>query len=272
MAEFAGLVAPLFVPADRPDRFAKAAGSGADATIIDLEDAVAPPAKDKARGALADNLPGGTVVVRINAVETSWHRADVETLARLSPVGVMVPKVEEPAGLEELVGEFGSGRLFVAMIESARGVREAERIAAVPGITQLAFGPADLQNDLGCGPDREAMLAARSAIVLASRLAGLAAPLDGPTFEFGDATQIDSDARYARMLGFGGKLCIHPSQVAPVIEAFLPSPDERAWAETVLAAAGSDGAAAVDGAMIDAPVIARARKIIAAHDRRRSIR
>ena len=129
-------------------------------------------------------------------------------------------------------------------------------------MTQLAFGPADYRNDVGCGDAPEALLFARSTLVLASRLGGIAAPLDGPCFDFRDPGRTAEEARHARMLGFGGKLCIHPSQVAWVRDAFMPSEAEIAWARRVVAAEGSGGAANVDGTMIDAPVVARARRIL----------
>lgn len=263
MAETTGLIAPLFVPADRPERFAKAAASGADAVIIDLEDAVAPAAKAAARDSVAGGLPPGEVLIRINAAGTPWHEGDVALVERLPGVGLMLPKAEDPETVAGLGRRLG-GRRLVALVETALGVHRAAGLAAVPGVFQLAFGPADYRNDIGCGDAPEAMLLARSTLVLASRLAGLAAPLDGPAFDFRDPARTTEEARHARMLGFGGKLCIHPAQVAWVREAFTPTEAERDWARKVIAAEGAGGAANLDGAMIDAPVVARARRILAA--------
>jgi citrate lyase subunit beta/citryl-CoA lyase len=262
MTETKGLIAPLFVPADRPERFAKAEASGADAVIIDLEDAVPPAAKEAARDAVAASLPAATVIVRVNAVGTPWHDGDIDLVHRLGAVGVMLPKAEDPALVADVAHRLRGRRHLIPLIETARGVHRAVDVAAVHGVTQLAFGPADYRNDVGCGDAPEAMLFARSTLVLASRLAGIAAPLDGPCFDFRDPGRTAGEARHARMLGFGGKLSIHPSQVAWVREAFMPSEAEVAWARRVVAAEGSGGAANVDGTMIDAPVVARARRIL----------
>jgi citrate lyase subunit beta/citryl-CoA lyase len=263
MTETNGLTAPLFVPADRPERFAKAAASGADAVIIDLEDAVAPAAKEAARAALAAALPAASVVIRINAMGTPWHDGDVDLVHHLGAVGVMLPKAEDPAAVAALGQRFRGARRLIPLIETAAGVHRAVAIAAAHGVTQLAFGPADYGNDIGCGDTPEAMLLARSTLVLASRLAGLTAPLDGPCFDFREAARTTAEGRHARALGFGGKLCIHPNQVAWVRDAFRPSEAEIAWAKEVVAAEGRGGAANLGGTMIDAPVIARARRILA---------
>ena len=258
-----GLLAPLFVPADRPERFVKAAASGADAVIVDLEDAVAPSAKDAARAGLVEALPPDVaVVVRVNAAGTPWHDADVALVARHPGLGLMLPKAEDAATVARLAARIGADRVLVALVESALGVHCAVDIARVPGVTQLAFGPADFCNDIGSDADNEALLLARSTLVLASRIGGLTAPLDGPCFDFRDPAVTRAEAAHARALGFGGKLCIHPAQVAWVGEAFRPNEAEAAWARKVLAAGASGGAAGVDGMMVDAPVLARARRIL----------
>ena len=238
MTEIKGLIAPLFVPADRPERYAKAAASGADAVIIDLEDAVPAASKEAARAALATALPPAQVIVRVNAVGTPWHDGDIDLIHRLGAVGVMLAKAEDPEAVAGLAHRLGRRRHLIPLIESARGLHRAVDIAAVDGVTQLAFGPADYRNDVGCSDAPEALLLARSTLVLASRLAGLPAPLDGPCFDFRDASKTSDEARYARMLGFGGKLCIHPSQVAWVRDAFRPDEAEVAWARRVVAAEG----------------------------------
>jgi citrate lyase subunit beta/citryl-CoA lyase len=262
MTEIRGPIAPLFVPADRPERFAKAAASGADAVIIDLEDAVPAASKEAARAALATALPAAQVIVRVNAIGTSWHDGDIDLIHRLGAVGVMLPKAEDPEAVASLAHRLRGHRHLIALVETALGVHRAIDIAAVHGVTQLAFGPADYQNDVGCGDAPEALLLARSTLVLASRLAWIAAPLDGPCFDFRDAAKTAEEARYARTLGFGGKLCIHPNQVPWVKEAFRPTDAEIAWARRVVATEGSGGAANLDGTMIDAPVVARARRIL----------
>jgi citrate lyase subunit beta/citryl-CoA lyase len=252
---------PVFVPGDRPDRYAKAAASGADAVIIDLEDAVAPAAKASARAALCTPgaLPTGvSIIVRVNARGTPWHADDLAAIARLSLAAVMLPKsdtAEDITAVSACLGDMA----VLALIETARGLANARAIAACSH--QLAFGSIDYCADLGLAHIREALLSARSELVLASRLANLPSPIDGVTTSITDTKLIEDDARYAQQLGFGGKLCIHPSQIAPVRRGFAPSPETIAWAHKVLATNG-DGAVSVDGAMVDAPVRARARQIL----------
>ena len=254
----------LFVPADRPDRYAKAAESDADAIIIDLEDAVAPKTKAAARKMLCvpHALPQGIdIFVRLNGRSTPWYDADVAAVSLLPVAGVILPKTETVTDITALASRFGD-RVIIALIETARGLSAAREIARAPSTTRLAFGSIDFCADIGAAHTRDALLAARSEIVLASRLAGIAPPLDGVTTSLDDAALIENDARHASELGFGGKLCIHPRQIAPVWRGFLPSTEEIAWARRVLDAEGQ-GAASVDGAMVDAPVRARARTIIA---------
>lgn len=252
--------APLFVPANRPDRFATAAASGADAIILDLEDAVAASDKEAARAALRRDFTDLPVIVRINAADTIWHDADLAAAHALPAVGVMVPKAETPEVLASVVGAGGGQIPVFALIESARGLAAARDLAAVPGVARLVFGSVDYCADLGMAHVREALLPARSEIVLASRLAGIAAPIDGVTVQLDDTGATESDARHARDLGMTGKLCIHPKQIAPVIRAFLPTEGEINWARRVLDT--GDGAVAVDGAMVDQPVRLRARAIL----------
>lgn len=252
------VVAPLFVPATRPERVAKAAASGSDALILDLEDAVAPADKSAARAALAALvLPGLPVILRINAAGTPWHEDDLRLAASLGLAAVMLPKSE---GAAELAATHAAtGKPLIALVETARGLANLAEIAAAPGVRRLAFGSVDFAADLGCAHEPEALLFPRTQIVLASRLAGLAPPLDGVTLALDDANAAEADANRAAGLGFGGKLCIHPRQIAPVRRGFAPSARELAWAEAVLAA--GEGVAAVDGQMIDAPVRRRAEQI-----------
>lgn len=255
------IVAPLFVPGHRPDRFAKAAASGADAVILDLEDAVPLDAKDAARDALASYASATPALVRINAHGTPWHAADIAAVAALKPAAVMLPKAEDAATLDALAASLGPDIAIIALVESARGLAAARMLAAHPGVTRLAFGSVDFCADLGSAHLRDLLLPARFELVLASRLAGIAAPLDGVTVRIDDDAEAEGDARHAASLGFGGKLAIHPRQVAPIRAGFRPSDDELAWAERVLAS--GDGAARVDGAMVDEPVRIRARALLA---------
>jgi len=260
----------LFVPADRPERYAKALASGADAVIVDLEDAVAASAKDGARAALAAWLDGGGagVAVRINDAASQSFAADLALVAHPAIVTVVVPKAERAADLARVRAAAPHAGLL-PLIETAAGVDRVREIAAAPGVQRLAFGAIDLQLDLGIeeGGDGDELLFFRSQLVLASRLAGLDAPVDGVTTAIDDAAAIEADTRRARRLGFGAKLCIHPRQLAAVHAAFAPSAGELAWAERVVAAAESAtataGAVAVDGRMVDRPVLLRARALLA---------
>lgn len=254
-------LAPLFVPAHRPERFGKAAASGADGVILDLEDAVPAEAKDTARAALAADFTALPVVVRINGAGTPWHGADLAAVADVKPAAVMLPKAESPAILDQVAAALGPDIAVIALVETAAGLAGARAIAEHGAVRRLAFGSIDYCADLGCAHVREALLSARAELVLASRLAGLAAPLDGVTTAIDDADLITDDARHARALGFGGKLAIHPLQIASIRRSFQPDAAEIAWAEKVLAS--GEGAAAVDGAMVDEPVRIRARAILA---------
>lgn len=253
------LTALLFVPGNRPERFEKAAAAGADAVIIDLEDAVPAAAKGEARDALRSGFSIGPTFVRINGEDTAWHAQDVAAVVELAFAGLILPKAELGGRLPELAGS--SAIPVLALIETARGLAQARQIAALPGVARLIFGSIDFCADLGCAHTREALLSARSELVLASRLAGLPSPIDGVTTVIDDHELIAADARHGHELGFGGKLAIHPRQIAAIRDGFRPPPAEIAWAEKVLAS--GDGAAAIDGAMVDEPVRIRARAILA---------
>lgn len=250
----------LFVPADRPERFAKAFEAGADAVVIDLEDAVMPERKVMARDALI-NAAGMIasapcpVIVRVNARGHVEHDADCEAAARLEFAALMLPKAETAEAV--LAVTASAGLPVMALVESVQGLSTTRLIASVA--VRLVFGSIDFAADLGCAHERDALLAARSELVFASRLAGLAPPIDGVTTAVRDPDRVRADAAYAVMLGFGGKLLIHPAQVAPAREGFRPSAEDVAWAERVLAS--GDGVVAVDGAMVDAPVRLRAERI-----------
>jgi citrate lyase subunit beta/citryl-CoA lyase len=256
----------LFVPGDRPERFDKAAASGAHAVILDLEDAVAPGAKAQAREAVATWLaaggPGRQAIVRINAADTPWYDDDV-AMVRAAPAATpMLPKADA-AALARTAAAL-PGRAMVALVETVAGYLGLRGLAAVPGVARIAFGSVDFAAESGIADEGDAMTAIRTQIVLESRHAGLAPPIDGVSVEFNDEARMRADGLRARQLGFGGKLCIHPRQVAAVNAAFLPSEAEVQWARRVLAAFEASGGAAtaVDGKMIDKPVVDRARLIL----------
>ncbi len=255
----------LFVPADRPDRFAKALASGAGAVIVDLEDAVAPDAKDDARAQLAAWLhtANASVIVRINGADTEWFDADLALVAAPAVIGVMLPKAERVEDLAR-VARAAPGRALLPLIETARGFDGVRAIARTGGVARLVFGSIDFQHDLGIRGDGDELMLFRSQLVLESRLAGIDAPVDGVCTAIDDAQRLEDEARRARRLGFGAKLCIHPKQVAVVNAAFAPAPEEIAWARRVLQAAAQAGGAAVavGGTMVDRPVILRAEAIL----------
>ena len=255
----------LFVPGSRPERFDKALAAGADVVIIDLEDAVAPADKLAARESVRAWLrPEHTVVVRINAADTPWFAGDITLCALPGVAAVMLPKAERAETIATLVAAGAQGVL--PLIESAAGFAALATLAAAPGVQRLVFGSIDFQLDLGLRDAHEdELLYFRSQIVLASRLAGLASPIDGVSTAIDDADLLHTDVQRARRLGFGGKLCIHPKQVAGVHRGFAPSPDELAWAQRVLAAMAAAGGAviAVDGKMVDKPVLLRAERLVA---------
>lgn len=254
----------LFVPGDRPDRFEKAWNAGADAVILDLEDAVSAGKKAEAREAITAWLsPEHLVYVRINDPATEWYESDLDAAVRPGLAGIVVPKAEDPEQLAQLASRVGEAPL-IATIETALGVWNARAVAEAPGVERLAFGSIDLQLDAGITGEGEELLYARSRTVLASRVAGISPPLDGVTVALDDPKQLEIDVDRARRLGFGGKICIHPKQVDAVNRGFRPSEEEVAWAERVLHAAEttSSGAIKVDGELIDRPVIERAKAVL----------
>lgn len=263
----------LFVPANRPERIPKALDSGADIVIVDLEDAVAPEAKPEARRALEaflEQAPEKAVWVRINAADTADFDADL-ALCRDRPgiAGLVVPKAETT---EALAQAGALGLALMPLIESARGLQALPELARSPGVVQLSFGALDLGLDLGIEPSSEGgdwmLNQARYQLLLQSRLAGLAAPIETVHLEFRDMAVVERAARLAIEMGFSGMLCIHPRQVAVVNDAFQPTPDQLDWATRVIEAAERDaGAGQIDGQMIDAPVMARARRLIASAKR-----
>ncbi len=256
----------LFVPGNRPERFDKACAAGADAVIVDLEDAVPFADKAVARDAVAAWLSEEKpVLVRINGADTDWFADDLALCRMPGVAGVVLPKAEQAGDIVRLRA---AGAIAVLpLIESATGIDHLRAIASARGVQRLMFGSIDFQLDLGIPGEREELLFFRSQLVLASRLAGLAAPVDGVSTALDDADRLADDARHARQMGFGAKLCIHPKQVDAVNRCFTPGADALAWAGRVLeAAARADGAAvALDGKMIDRPVILRAQAIVDAH-------
>lgn len=252
----------LFVPGNRPERFDKACAAGAGAVIIDLEDAVEAAEKLAARAMVKAWLSiAQPVFIRVNSADTEWFRDDVALCGMPGVAGIVLPKAERTEDIAFAAGA-NTALSILPLIESAQGFAKLRALAQAPQVRRLLFGAIDFQLDLGIEGDDDALLYFRSQLVLESRLAGLDAPVDGVTVAIDDADQLLADTRRARRLGFGAKLCIHPRQVSHVNQCFRPSAEEIAWAEKVLAAAAHGGAVAVDGKMVDRPVLRKAQEIL----------
>lgn len=253
----------LFVPGHRSDRFDKASAAGADQVIIDLEDAVPPADKAKARAAVSAWLsPERAVLVRINRADSEWFRDDLALCGTPGVAGIVLPKAEREADLATLIA--AGAQSILPLIETAQGLWNCAMLARVPRVERLVFGSIDFSLDLGIKEGFEQLLYARSQLVLASRVAGIAAPVDGVTTSLDDPAIVRDDTLRSRALGFGAKLCIHPKQVGPVNDAFAPTSEELAWAGRVVAAndAARGGAVAVDGKMVDRPVVMIAQQML----------
>jgi citrate lyase subunit beta/citryl-CoA lyase len=202
--------------------------------------------------------------VRINDAASAMFASDLALVARPGVAAVVVPKAERACDLARVRAAAPAAALL-PLVETAAGIANARALARAEGVERLLFGSIDLQLDLGIDGDGDELLAFRSELVLASRLAAIAAPVDGVCTALDDDAALEAETRRARKLGFAGKLCIHPRQVAVVHAAFAPSADEIAWAKRIVAAAGANagGAVAVDGAMVDRPVLLRAQSLLA---------
>ncbi|QEE61485.1 CoA ester lyase [Salinibacterium sp. dk2585] len=254
----------LFCPADRPERFAKAA-ERADAVILDLEDAVGEAHKAAAREAvIASSLDPDRTILRINSTRSDHFEADLDTLARSGYSTVMVPKVMTPEELALL-----APYRVVSLIESARGVLAAPEIAALPHVVGLFWGAEDLTVSLGGtssrgadGRYRDVVRVARSNILLAARANGKAA-IDAINVDFTKLDSLAAEAADAAASGFSATACIHPAQAETIRAAYRPTQEQLDWAQRVVdGAAGTQGAFSVDGAMIDEPVIRHAEALL----------
>ena len=266
----------LFVPAVRPDRFEKAVATGSDAVCVDLEDGVAFSQKDEARHnaiALLSGLASGRteVVVRINEPESELGRKDLEALVAsgVRPDALMLPKVGGAEVIQAVEQQLAPKLVpipLVVQIETARGLAAVDRIAvASPNIAVLFFGAVDLSAELGCSIEWDALLYARSKVVAAAALAGMDV-MDTPFMDVSASSQLADEARAVQRLGFTGKAAIHPSQVPIIQEAFSPAAEAVRWAKRIIAAyeANDGGVLLVDGKLVERPVVASAKRIIAA--------
>lgn len=261
MSELPG-PALLFCPADRPERYEKALDR-ADGVILDLEDAVAPRDKERARAALlATPVDPERVVVRVNAIGTDDHARDLEALARTDYRRLMLPKAVDARAL-------GRWRV-IALVETAAGVLAAESLAATPHVVGLMWGAEDLIASLGGsssrhadGRYRDAAVHARARVLLAAGAHGIAA-IDAVHLDIADREGLSAEARDAAAQGFTASACIHPSQVETIRAAYRPSEEELAAARALLGAAeGRPGVFAHEGRMVDEPVLRHARRVVA---------
>lgn len=261
----------LYVPADRPDRIAKALASSADTVLVDLEDAVAPSRKDDARGSASAALAavsGRAVQVRINHPGTPWHADDVAMVAALPvDVGARVPKVESADDVRALAAAL-PGRALHLLVESALGVERAFELAtASPQVASIGLGEADLRSDLRVDGD-EGLTWARSRVVVAARAARLPPPAMSAYTNVRDLDGLAASCRAGRALGFCGRTAIHPGQLETIRAAFLPAAAEVSAAREVLERVGSaavDGVGVValaDGTFLDVAMVERARWVV----------
>jgi citrate lyase subunit beta / citryl-CoA lyase len=254
----------LFCPADRPDRYAKALAA-ADVVVIDLEDAVATGRKQAAREALASHpVDPDRVIVRVNALGTAEHAADVDVVRATAYRTIMLPKAESSEQVRAL-----ADWQVIALCETPKGIVNAAQIAAAPNLTALMWGAEDLiaamngrSSRLPDGSYRQVALHARSAVLLAASAAGLAA-IDAVYMNIDDHAGLAAEAEDAAASGFALKGCIHPRQAPVVRAAFQPDETQAAWARRVLAAARDRGVVSLDGQMIDTPLVRQAERILA---------
>ena len=262
----------LFVPGTRPERFIKALDSGASGVVLDLEDAVPEEDKVSARDAIRTAWPSFSpeqkkrLVIRTNSPGTQFYSADLILAQELQVACLLIPKSESR---DQINGAalILPNTAIIPMIETAIGLDQLKEIANSNQVIRLALGNLDLQVDLGMICDRQEteLQTARYQIVLASRLAQIAPPIDGVTPSTDDIERITDDAERAKRMGFGGKLCIHPKQVSIVKQAFTPTEEEISWAKRVIEAdlASKGGAIKLDGRMIDRPVVLLAQRTMA---------
>ena len=267
----------LFAPGSEERKLVRALESDADAVVADLEDAVAPAekvaARDLALGLVAAAATRSVRLVRVNAVGTEWHDADIAAVAVSEADGIVLPKAT-PAAVDAVARRVDLP--LAAIVETAVGLREAFAIASHDAVRVLMLGAVDLGLELGLEPrdDGQEILFARSSLVVDSAAAGLRGPVDRVWVDVRDREGLARDCAAGRSLGFRGKSLVHPDQVAPTHEAFAPAADELRRAREIVAAyeraeADGLGVVALDGEMIDAPVVERARELL--RDDKRSV-
>ncbi|MEC9453796.1 MAG: CoA ester lyase [Pseudomonadota bacterium] len=276
----------LFAPGNHPRKVEKVFTVGADAVVLDLEDAVALEQKAATRDVVVDALKArrkraSRGYIRVNAIDTEFCYGDLHAVIGPWLDGILLPKVESAgqlktidwlmAQLERARGMAVGGLDMLPIIETGKGVGAIDDIAGSnTRVRRLSFGAGDFTNDMGMvwTPDENELMHARSAIALASRAAGLEAPIDTVFIDLQDSEHLEKSARTALTLGYRGKLCIHPSQIEPVNAIFTPSAEEIARAQKhveAFAAAEAEGSASiqVDGYFVDYPIVEKAQRTLA---------
>lgn len=263
------LTAMLFVPGSRPERFAKALASGAEVVCIDLEDSV--PGADKATARAEalraiDAAQEPRYALRINGVSTRAGLADLLALAESEtlPALLFVPMVESPAEIAIIRAVLAPLTPdIVPLIETARGLRRAAEIAAMPGVAAMMFGGGDLSANLGVALAWEPLLHARGAFILACAETGVPA-IDVPFIALDDMDGLAVETRAAKAMGFAAKAAIHPAQIAPIHAVLRPTAEEIAQAREALAAFDAAGGAAIrfKGQMLEAPIVRRFQRVL----------
>lgn len=265
----------LISPGDQPDKLRKAATSGADAVVFDLEDGVAPDRKDVAREAVRDAIADLDVdcelCVRVNPIDDgATHDLDA-VLEDAAPDSVMLPKTSGPDEVRMLFRKLRNRNAplpVIALVESAEGILGATDIATAAPTSALVFGAEDLAGNIGATRSAEGteLAYARQHVVLAARAAGVDV-IDTHYPKYEDEAGLRDDARRGCHLGYDGKLAIHPAQIDVIHDAFTPDPERVEWARNIMAAkrdadAEDRGVFVVDGEMIDAPQVAQAERIL----------
>jgi citrate lyase subunit beta / citryl-CoA lyase len=253
----------LFAPGDNERLLGKVFDAGADAVMLDLEDAVPPHHKHAARALVAEVLSDHPAWVRVNAARTEWCDADLAAVAEHA-CGIRIPKTESAEDVAWVAAR-APGKPLICAIESALGVLAALEIARCPGVRHLAMGGVDLQRDLHAGSGNLQTLYVRSHLVVASRAAGIERPIDSVYPWLDDPAGLRDQAEFSLSLGFFGKSAIHPKQLSVLHEVFTPSDADLARAHEIVAAFDAAGGAATrlpNGEFVDLPVAQRARRTI----------
>ncbi|WP_286263103.1 HpcH/HpaI aldolase/citrate lyase family protein [Thalassotalea atypica] len=256
----------LFVPGSQPARFRKADASNADLICIDLEDAVLPVDKDAARQATVDYIQtvNRNVCVRINPIDSDLGQADAMALAKANPAFIMLAKCSSAENIDKVSEYFEQSTQFIGLIETIIGLENADAIAATDRVSALMFGGADLSAELGCEFSYQPLLLVRSRLVMAAAKAKIDL-IDVPFVDFKNTQDLLSETQKIKALGFTGKAAVHPCQIEPIHQGFMPTDAQISYAQSVVAAVeGPDaGVVVVNGKMVDRPIILASYRVLA---------